>query len=968
MVFGSAFSISNAQEIQRIEKLTELPGSFQQINEIQQDSVGNLWIASDDHVQRYNSFFTEYYSRFKGMPENAGKINTIFIDSRNRIWAGMKNGLFQYASAENIFVEIPSERTHVENDIQQIAEDENGKIWIGANTGIWNFSENKLVLIAPFPSTQMVNKLAPVDQRIVFGTSRGLFSLNKSSREYKKIPLSSNDDFNVSSILFAGEYYLVGTKEDGLLKIDRNFSNPEKIFSLPFSTQQTQISDLSIDEFGNIYVASNGDGLLILDKNLKLKSHYLHEEGNNLSLSNNSLNSLYLDKYNTLWVATESGQINSINLKQNNFVFLRHDPKKYSSLADNFTTAIEKDKNGNVWFGTRQGLSVWNRSEDTWRNIKNLSTKKESKVPDIIRDIQADDLHMWVATFNDGLYKIDINSFIKSHFSPDASNPTNLKKVNALLVDSNKNLWAGGEEGSLTRISRRNEIKSFDLQGISAMVQLANGDILAAGKNGVFSINKESNSFQSIQKLAPNTKNLPYFNINAITEAPSGDIVFATEGAGIVIYNPANGALKVVDEKYGLPSNRVHGLLIYGKNDIWAGTSKGLVNFMMEETPKIRVFDKDDGLLSDVFTRRSFAQLENKLAFGTLKGVSVFNPINLKSKVQTVPNILFGSLHMKSKNKGTISVANFKAGSQLEFANSENSFNIKFYGITPSDFSQVVYSWKLDGFDEDWTAPSSQNEANYANLASGDYRFLVKAKTANGRWSAAKTVSINIAAPWWASTTAALLYLILLLALIAFALYYFRIYKKERNKNIPSANHRESNKSLKTEMLTSEEALIKKPIKEVKSKEDKLTTNPEKNIDNSLYEGSQPFMNTKISERNSNLLKGGLDNKFIEHVKSILMQHIEDSNFTAQDLSKAVGMTNNAFYLKLKKHTGLIPLDFILRTKLDYAKALINNGAQDLLEVSEKAGFQNKDIFAFSFKKHFGYFPETFIERNKPTK
>jgi len=1307
-----------AQDVIGIEKLTEVNGSFDKINKIQQDSIGNLWIASDNHVQRYNAFFSEFYTQFKGMPENVGQINTLFIDSKNRIWTGAENGLYLYDQEQNIFVSIPSERANTEATVQQITEDELGKIWVASNTGIWNYNKGQLVLISPFPSKQSVNDLVSADKRIVFGTSKGLFSLNKSSGQYKKIPLTSSTDFSIRSILFTGNYYLIGTQENGLYRTDENFKNPEKVYNLPYSAQNKPIADISLDQAGNIYVASLGDGLLILNDKLKLTSHFLHQEDNNTSLSDDNLNGLFLDKYNTLWVSTESGQINSINLRQNNFEFLRHDPKKYSSIADNFTTAIEVDKNGNVWFGTRQGLSVWNRKLDSWQHLKNLSFRYQSKIPDIIRDLQSDDIHMWVATFNDGLYKININTFLRAQYSTDASNKTGLQKVNALLVDTSKNVWAGGEDGNLTLIKPNNEIKSFTLQGINVMTQLVNGDILAAGKNGVFQIFMETNTFQPIKKLLPNTKNLPYFNINAITETLSGEILLATEGAGIVIYDPEVGSVKVIDVKSGLPSNRIQGLLIYGRNEVWAGTNKGLVNFVIEDNPTIRVFDKDDGLLSAVFTRGSFAQLENKLAFGTLKGVSVFNPNKLKNKPEMVPNILFGSLDIKSE-EGIKSLANFSSGKKLNLETEENSFHIKFYGMTPGDYSQLAYSWKLDGLDSDWSEPSNLNEANYANLAPGNYTFLVKGKTANGPWSSIKEVSLNIAAPWWASKEAYFIYGLLLLALIVVSFYIFRIYRTRNRKAAKSKFYSKLNQEIGTPLhilltsldtLAEEESNAKNSLKNTvnrlkellkpiltfqpsnllnknaipviskislnvyfeelvkdfrpilrqknleiivnnqwnkeyfyydidnlnkiffnlissaikysfdegkiiinlistnkgdlkiqvadnglglpvgdqkvikdyyrssrsgevaqnsehinllyvkdfidklggtivfessknqgttftlilknnikdediensKSKEIKKTSSEEQIVEresetnlptaekadiqainieqkgdksqvsesnndlilkenkilivenndelrkiyvqsfkilgevlvakngleayeiatkilpnaiitsyampgmdgltliNALKDNaellnvpvflmitdedkeqlsveyqsrnfelvrkpvnldlllknveevinasdSQPYVNTKLSERNSNLLKGGLDDRFISTLETLIIQNIHRS-FTVEDLSEAIGMSSNSLYLKLKKSNGLTPLDFIIKTKLIYAKSLIKEGESDLSEVARRSGFQNKEIFFSSFKKHFGFMPGTIMEKDDPTK
>ena len=129
---------------------------------------------------------------------------------------------------------------------------------------------------------------------------------------------------------------------------------------------------------------------------------------------------------------------------------------------------------------------------------------------------------------------------------------------------------------------------------------------------------------------------------------------------------------------------------------------------------------------------------------------------------------------------------------------------------------------------------------------------------------------------------------------------------------------------------------------------------------------SMPYVNTSLSERNSNLLKGGLEEKFIVNLELKIKQNIENSAFTVEDLCEAIGMSSNSLYLKLKKLNGLTPLDFIIRTKLIYAKSLINNGESDLSKIARQSGFQNKDIFFSSFKKYFGFMPGTIMEKNSP--
>ncbi len=694
--------------------------------------------------------------------------------------------------------------------------------------------------------------------------------------------------------------------------------------------------------------------------------------------------------------------------------------------------------------------------------------------------------------------------------------------------------------------------------------------------------------------------------------------------------------------------------------------------------------------------------------------MSVFNPGKLKSKKETTPNILFGSIDILSKERNTTAIVNaVNTKKQLELESDENSINVKFYGMLPGNDAKLSYSWKLEGLDDNWTEPSSQMEANYANLAPGDYKFMVRAKKAYGKWSPVKVIDLNIKAPWWSSTGAYLVYGLLLALFIAIPLYFFSIYRKRQTKkastqfysnlsqeigtplnilitslsniaedegtknkhrlknNIdrlrvilepilnfkankfskknlkPSIspislatyfeelkkdfsplllqknlelivnnqwskeffyydaeylnkiffnlisnaikysfedgkiiinlvgtnkgdlkiqiadnglglpmedqkiikeyyksfrsgsanqhseqidllyvkdfidklggtivfessknqgttftlvlkNHLKENeaedKKLDVEELVPKVPLAKPLLKVVRTPEEKLlvtsefiqplplkasipaeSTSEEIRIliaeDNdelrrvfvqsfkklgevfeakngleayemasriipnailadydmpgmdglSLYAAvrdnedlaktqiylmtaqkeqlqiseeinrgalsivekpvnldlllqkmaerldlsvSLPFVNTNLSTRNSELLSGGLEDKFIDNLEKLVLKNIQNSAFTVEDLSDAVGVSSNALYLRLKRLIGLTPLDFIIKTKLNYARKLINAGESDLSEVARQAGFQNKDIFFSSFKKHFGFMPGTIIEKN----
>jgi signal transduction histidine kinase len=59
------------------------------------------------------------------------------------------------------------------------------------------------------------------------------------------------------------------------------------------------------------------------------------------------------------------------------------------------------------------------------------------------------------------------------------------------------------------------------------------------------------------------------------------------------------------------------------------------------------------------------------------------------------------------------------------------------------------YQYKLQGTTGDWTVPAPQRTVNYANLAPGACRFLVRAVSADGTPSESTVVSFDILPPVW---------------------------------------------------------------------------------------------------------------------------------------------------------------------------------------------------------------------------
>jgi signal transduction histidine kinase len=109
----------------------------------------------------------------------------------------------------------------------------------------------------------------------------------------------------------------------------------------------------------------------------------------------------------------------------------------------------------------------------------------------------------------------------------------------------------------------------------------------------------------------------------------------------------------------------------------------------------------------------------------------------------------------------------------------QNSFSIELAGVNYTNPEGLKYTWKLEGFDKVWTEPSFNSIINYTNIPAGTYTLRMKTISSEGSVNE-RAILLAISAPWWFSTVAFIIYLIILAALIAGFILVFRIWMNER--------------------------------------------------------------------------------------------------------------------------------------------------------------------------------------------
>ncbi len=140
-----------------------------------------------------------------------------------------------------------------------------------------------------------------------------------------------------------------------------------------------------------------------------------------------------------------------------------------------------------------------------------------------------------------------------------------------------------------------------------------------------------------------------------------------------------------------------------------------------------------------------------------------------------------------------------------------------------------------------------------------------------------------------------------------------------------------------------------------------------KNLINNRLLLQQKFRNDphiKVSEVTSN----SLDQKFLDQARAIVMKHIDQTEFVAQDFAREMGVGRSKLFDKIKGITGQTPNEFIVSIRLAKAAELLMH-EHDELNISEIAytvGFSTASYFSKCFKQHFGVTPtEYLINREK---
>ncbi|WP_033147399.1 two-component regulator propeller domain-containing protein [Prevotella sp. P6B1] len=127
------------------------------------------------------------------------------------------------------------------------------------------------------------------------------------------------------------------------------------------------------------------------------------------------------------------------------------------------------------------------------------------------------------------------------------------------------------------------------------------------------------------------------------------------------------------------------------------------------------------------------------------------------------------------------------------------------------------------------------------------------------------------------------------------------------------------------------------------------------------YSGSQQ-QKDKVEE----VQVKGNDEVLMERIMKVVNEHLDDSDFSVEMLSREVGVSRAQLHRKMKEMTGLSVSEFVRNIRLEQAARLLEEQKINVTQVAYTVGFSNLAHFSTVFRKQFGLSPTEYMEQKGP--
>ena len=492
------------------------------------------------------------------------------------------------------------------------------------------------------------------------------------------------------------------------------------------------------DNHGLIWISTYGKGLFVFNQDLTQSQHFVADKLGESPIASNYLLGIIADRHDGVWVSSEYGGVSHIQVMDKGVERIYPNGEGNMDFS-NVVRMVKKMNDGTVMVGTRAG-SLYHYSADMSQVLG--KSHFDSNVYGIV---QMPNGETWIGTRGKGIYGAKGLDFKD-------------RNVFCMASDAKHRMWIGTFGKGLSLVYPRKDgygVKTFfadsvGLNEVRCMVIDKHGVLWCGTSGGLIRIPVD----EFVKDASRYKTYVRDYEIRDVIVDRQGRLWLSASGDGLVLVEPGDGETEpkfyVFNISNGLVNNLVQSVVDTPDGNLWISTQQGVTawnarkksfeNYMFSRNPMGNVYNENSAVCLD----------DGRVVLGGNYGLTIIQPSRL-NHVSGLTDVVFTS---------------YPYSDEITLTYEQRSPNIYFSTLDYSDVRNVKYTYRLEGFDQAWSQPSSTPWAAYQKLPAGKYLLHVKACTSDGTWGKESTLVICIKPPFYLTSWAIMIYVLLVLGVI----------------------------------------------------------------------------------------------------------------------------------------------------------------------------------------------------------
>ena len=742
--------------------------SSNQITNICQDRTGYIWVGTEFGLNKYDGYrFTNYFHETdQAATISSNVISFLFLDSQGSLWVGTQKGLDRYDEANDQFIHVGLTGAKGVPRINYIIQEDEHHLLIGtAGYGLFRLDIRD-------DSSQMLDGYAKGDTNYfsyIFIDEEGAFwksghgsSISRRDAKGRLEEFESPYGTVTGFIGYEGGVLMICIH--GMLFYRDGVMHADFFDQGAFGGSELLLRTAIRDRHGNLFIGTMGNGLCWIPKGERSLRKYEYASAT-FDLGSSNVWALYEDSQDNLWVGCQKRGL--LLLPQNQPLFRTWKFADLHVTTGGSLTSVCLGDNGMTWCAVQNNGIIG--LDASGRVVAHPASPEGTYL--LYRDKQGG---YWVGT-NGGVYAYDPltgRAQRKVVFSNG--------HINAMADDGRGTLFFSVfSEGFCSYNVKTGELRRFNMHQddpqrgrlhndwISHLFFDSKGKLWICTASGVNCYDPVEDHFRPYGWEVV----LDYNSVQTIYETSEHKILIGTN-TGLYLYDNRKGDVVPFPGAEVLANKVVCGIVEDQSGDLWCSTAMGIWQYQREKGLFVNYLH-GNGLGSREYVNGvAMHTPDDRIWFGISDGITSFTPKDIRDS-----HPASGTIHLTGVYIGSNSVR-MPQGDTFEFSYLDNTFTMEFSLLNYLNTENVIYEYRVNKTGEWASTMAGRNRIPFTHLQPGSYLLEVRAFD-SGVYTEPQVYHIVIRAPWYRSSWAYLIYILVILAILGF-LVWFYLHKRQQ--------------------------------------------------------------------------------------------------------------------------------------------------------------------------------------------